>query len=85
MVYFFNPPPKYPRDHPTNNINSDISGNGYDTVIVVNYYDGKSKNYTFLTHTSKVNIVRTHMVHIQVTKVVVSKTMIKTKNYDKNI
>ena len=34
---FFRPSPKDPRDHPTNNINSDTSDNGYENVIVMNY------------------------------------------------
>ena len=64
----FIPPPKYPRDHPTNNTNSDTSDNGDNNVIVMNDEDSNSNNYIFMKPNSMVNIVITHMIDTQVIK-----------------
>ena len=68
MVDFFKPPTKYPRDHPTKNINSDTSDDGDDNVIVVNDEERNSNNYKLMIPTSMVNIIRTHIIDSQVTK-----------------
>ena len=69
VVDFLKTTPKYPRDHPTNIINSDTYDNGDKNVIVVNYKDSNSKSSTFMKPTSRVNIVRKNMIDRQVTKV----------------
>ena len=65
VVDFFKPRQKNTHNHRTNNINSDTYNNGDDNVIVVNDEDINSKNSTFTTPTSMVNIVRTHMIYSQ--------------------
>ena len=68
VIYLFNPSQKGAHYHPANKSNSDTYDNGDDIVIVVIDKDNNSNNSTYMILTSMVNIFRSYMIYIQVTK-----------------
>ena len=83
VVDFFKPTPIHPRDQPTKNRNKYKYDNGDDNVTAVNCEDYNSKNSKFMTPTSMINIVRTHIIDSQVTKGCGEENYYKNKEDDK--